>query len=74
MMWPFTRKHKIEQPTPSSEPHPALVIMAERADAARNERSNTVAAFVRRMQDLERDYEVSRSLTAARARRNGHSD
>lgn len=68
MMWPFTRKHRIEQPTPSSAPHPALVIMAERADAARNERSNTVAAFVRRMQELEGGYEDERE------RRVGHSD
>lgn len=62
-MWPFNRKSK-----PANEPHPALVQIAEQADAARNERSNTVAAFVRRMRELEGGYDPEHE------RREGHAD
>ena len=68
MMWPFTRKvcNLVRE---HHDPEPVVQAMARRVDAARNERSDTVAAFLKRMRDLRYEVEIEPDLPR---RKNGH--
>ena len=68
MMWPFSRKKKAAEAEAAS--HAPLAAIVEKADEARNERSETVTAFLRRMKQIE--LELDRDLTGRRG--NGAAD
>lgn len=68
MMWPFTRKSKTDQPTEAPELPEKVETLSRRRERSKSDRSHTVAAFVRRMQELEGGYDGEHE------RRNGHAD